>query len=148
MAPKNRHLGENGVGKNPNSDVVTEDIRVMAAAQFLPDRSEPDSVWFYAYRLRIVNEGEEPARLLSRHWVVLDANNQREEIVGDGVVGRQPNLGPGEAFEYSSACPLSTAWGTMEGTYTFERPDGRVFQVVIGRFFLVPSVDNAAVIDV
>lgn len=136
------------MGQDPNSEKVTEGIRVTAAAQFLPEKSEPDTVWFYAYRVRIVNEGDQAARLISRHWVVLDAHNRREEVVGEGVVGRQPNLEPGEDFEYSSACPLNTAWGTMEGSYTFERPDGSQFEVAIGRFFLVPSVDNAAAIDV
>ena len=128
----------------PNSDTVTHGIRVQAAAQFIPDRSEPDEMWFYAYRVRIINEGDERAKLLSRHWVVLDANNQRREVDGEGVVGRQPDLGPGEMFEYTSGCPLNTAWGTMEGCYTFLRPDGSTFEAEIGRFFLVPSVDNAA----
>lgn len=132
---------------NPNSNLTTAGIRVQAAAQFLPERSEPDDVWFYAYRVRIVNEGDRPAKLLSRHWVVLDANNHKEEVVGEGVVGRQPELGPGEMFEYTSGCPLGTAWGTMEGTYTFRRPDGEEFEVAIGRFFLVPSVENPAVTD-
>lgn len=128
---------------NANSDTLTEGIRIQAAAQFMPERSEPDDVWFFAYRIRIMNEGEERAQLLSRHWVVLDANNGKEEVVGEGVVGRQPDLGAGEMFEYTSGCPLGTAWGTMEGHYTFRRADGSEFDVPIGRFFLVTSVDNA-----
>ena len=128
---------------NANSNVTTEGVRVQAAAQLVPDRSEPDRLWWYAYRVRIVNEGTERVQLLSRHWVVLDANNDREEFVGEGVVGRQPQLGPGEMFEYTSSCPLSTAWGTMEGHYTFSRvDDDEEFDVSIGRFFLVPTVDN------
>ncbi|MDA1265804.1 MAG: Co2+/Mg2+ efflux protein ApaG [Planctomycetota bacterium] len=131
------------IKSSPNSDHTTEGIRVQAAAHFIPDRSERDALWYYAYRVRIVNEGTEHAQLLSRHWVVLDANNEKHEVVGEGVVGRQPDLGPGELFEYKSGCPLNTAWGTMEGTYTFRRPDGTTFEVAIGRFFLVPDVDNA-----
>lgn len=131
-----------------NSDQITGGIRVEAAAQFLPDRSEEGERWFYAYRVRITNEGTERARLISRHWVVLDANNAKEEVRGEGVVGRQPDLGPGEMFEYTSGCPLKTSWGTMEGTYAFERPGGDSFEVAIGRFFLVPSVDNAATLEV
>ena len=128
---------------NANSDLITEGVRVQAAAQLLPDRSEPEELWWYAYRVRIVNEGTERVQLLSRHWVVLDANNGREDFVGEGVVGQQPELGPGEMFEYTSSCPLSTAWGTMEGKYTFRRvEDGEEFEVPIGRFFLVPTVDN------
>ena len=128
---------------NANSDVTTQDVRVQAAAQLLPDRSEPDELWWYAYRVRIVNEGTERVQLLSRHWVVLDANNDREDFVGEGVVGQQPELGPGEMFEYTSSSPLSTAWGTMEVKYTFRRVDhGDELEVSIGRFFLVPSVDN------
>ena len=128
---------------NANSDTLTEGVRIQAAAQFMPERSEPDEVWFFAYRIRITNEGEDNAQLLSRHWVVLDSNNGKEEVMGEGVVGRQPDLGPGEMFEYTSGCPLGTAWGTMEGRYTFRRPDGTEFEVPIGRFFLVTSVDNA-----
>jgi ApaG protein len=132
---------------NANSDLLTGGIRIQAAAQYLPERSEPDEVWFYAYRVCITNEGTERAQLLSRHWVVLDANKVKEEVIGEGVVGRQPDLGPGEMFEYTSGCPLATAWGTMEGSYTFCRPDGAEFEVPIGRFFLVPSVDNAAALE-
>ncbi len=129
---------------NPNSDQCTQGIRVQAAAQYLPDRSEPDRLWFYAYRIRIENQGEERVHLLTRHWIILDANNAREEVHGEGVVGCQPVLGPGEVFEYTSACPLQTAWGTMEGSYTFLREDGSEFEVAIGRFFLAPSLGAAA----
>ncbi len=133
---------------NPNSDLITSGIRVEAAAQFSPERSDTDATWFYAYRVRITNEGRDRAQLLSRHWVVLDANNHKEEVVGEGVIGRQPDLAPGEVFEYTSGCPLGTAWGTMEGSYTFRRGDGSIFEVSIGRFFLAPSVDNADLVAV
>lgn len=124
----------------PSSDTATHGIRVQAAAQFLPDESDPDEKRFlYVYRIRIQNEGTSRAKLRSRHWIILDADNQREDVRGPGVVGKTPDLAPGESFEYMSSCPLRTAWGTMEGAYTFARPDGETFEVEIGRFFLVPT---------
>ncbi len=131
----------------PNSDTTTEGIRVQAAAQLVPDQSDPErGIHFYAYRIRISNEGGQPVQLMRRRWVVLDADNNRQVISGDGVVGAQPDLSPGQTFEYMSACHLTTEWGTMEGTYTFEREDGENFDAEIGRFFLVPTVDNAFVL--
>jgi ApaG protein len=128
------------VPQKPSSDKTTRGIRVQAAAQYMPDESDPQAGRFlYAYRIRIVNEGTQRARLRSRHWIILDADNRREEVRGAGVVGKQPDLAPGESFEYLSNCPLKTRWGTMEGSYTFERDDGTRFQTKIGRFFLVPS---------
>ncbi|MFO1009110.1 MAG: Co2+/Mg2+ efflux protein ApaG [Planctomycetota bacterium] len=123
------------------SDTTTEGIRVIAEAQFLPEESEPEQRQFvYAYRIRLRNEGTRRARLASRHWIILDADNHREDVRGPGVVGKHPDLKPGDEFEYTSGCSLRTKWGTMEGTYTFEREDGTPFDVAIGRFFLVPPV--------
>ena len=93
----------------------------------------------YAYRISMTNEGTERARLRSRHWVILDSENRREDVRGPGVVGEYPDLAPGESYSYVSYCPLPTTWGTMEGSYTFEREDGTRFPVGVGRFFLVPS---------
>jgi ApaG protein len=124
----------------PSSDTVTQGIRVQAAAQYMPGESDPDGKRFlYVYRIRIKNEGTRRAKLRSRHWIILDADNQREDVRGPGVVGKTPDLQPGESFEYMSSCPLKTTWGTMEGTYTFEREGGESFEVAIGRFFLVPT---------
>ena len=132
--------------QNPNSDTLTHGIRIQAAAQYLPQESDPDSnKYFYVYRVRIVNEGTRRARLLSRHWIILDANNHREDVVGEGVVGQHPSLGSGESFEYRSYCPLRTAWGTMEGEYKFARDGGEQFEARIGRFFLVPSAKNSVI---
>lgn len=134
--------------QTPNSDTVTEGIRVQAAAQYMPQESDPDrSQYVYVYRIRIANEGARRARLLSRHWVIVDGHNNREEVIGEGVVGKQPDLGPGEFFEYKSYCPLPTEWGTMEGTYQFRTEDGHEFEVRIGRFFLAPTVENSLVAD-
>lgn len=129
---------------SPDSDTLTQGIRVTAAARYAAAESQPGShQYLYEYRIRITNQGLERAKLRSRHWVILDANNQRAEVRGEGVVGKQPSLAPGESFEYRSSCPLRTRWGTMEGEYTFERDDGSRFEVEIGRFFLVPTGSKA-----
>lgn len=128
------------VADTPSSDVVTEGIRVQAAAQFVPDHSDPSRKHYqYVYRIVLTNQGQAPARLRTRHWVILDAHNERREVRGDGVVGEMPHLQPGETFHYESGCPLPTEWGTMEGSYEMERDDGERFQVAVGRFFLAPS---------
>ena len=133
------------VPRQANSDTVTEGIRVQAAAQFIPSDSNPEQKQFiYAYKIVITNEGTRRAKLKSRHWIILDADNHREDVRGPGVVGKTPDLAPGERFEYTSGCPLRTAWGTMEGTYTMEREGGEPFEAVIGRFFLVPSSPKIA----
>jgi ApaG protein len=128
------------MSSTPHSELVTEGIRIRADAQFLPQESDPEAGrHVYAYRITMSNEGERPARLLSRHWIILDSENRREDVRGPGVVGEYPKLQPGESYSYTSYCPLGTAWGTMEGSYTFEREDGTRFQASIGRFFLVPT---------
>ena len=123
---------------NPgHSDRTTEGIRIRVAAQYVPEQSDPDrSHYVFAYRVVITNVGERSAKLLSRHWLIKDANNHAREVRGPGVVGEQPDLAPGESFEYMSGCPLTTEWGTMEGTYSMSRDDGELFQAKIGRFFL------------
>jgi len=126
--------------QTPNSDVVSHGIRVRAAAQPVPERSDPESdTYEFVYRVTITNEGSTSARLLERHWVILDADNGRQDVRGPGVVGEQPYLAPGESYEYMSRCPLTTPWGTMEGSYTFERDDGSRFEAAVGRFFLVSA---------
>lgn len=123
---------------NPgHSDTTTEGVRIRVAAQFVPGESDPDQGRHtFAYRVLIANLGAGPVKLLSRHWVIKDANNETREVRGPGVVGETPELAPGESFEYMSSCPLQTAWGTMEGSYTMRRGDGSLFRARIGRFFL------------
>ena len=119
------------------SEAVTRGIRVQVRSQFVPERSDPaDSEWFFAYTIRIANESDRTAQLLSRHWVITDGNGRVEEVRGPGVVGKQPILGPGENFEYTSACPLKTSFGVMEGTYQMVSPDGEHFDVRIAPFCL------------
>jgi ApaG protein len=131
-----------------HSDVTTEGIRVRVGAQFLPDQSSPESQRFaYAYRVRIDNVGDRTAQLLRRHWVILDSDNGRREVKGEGVVGEQPVLAPGESFEYVSGATLATEWGTMEGHYRMVREDGTQFDAEVGRFFLTPTVAPLTALD-
>ncbi|MDL1892821.1 Co2+/Mg2+ efflux protein ApaG [Sphingobacteriales bacterium CHB3] len=119
------------------SDTTTEGIRVRAIATYLADQSQPsENKFVFAYRVFISNEGTKPARLISRHWVIINGNGDREDVEGPGVVGKYPRLAPGDVFEYTSFCPLDTEWGTMEGTYRMQSEDGSEFDVVIGRFYL------------
>lgn len=123
-----------------NSTTLTEGIQIHAAATYLPQESKPDNRrHVFAYRITMKNVGSENARLLSRHWVIVDSEGRREEVRGRGVVGEYPQLAAGEDYSYVSYCPLATSWGTMEGSYAFERDDGSTFQVEVGRFFLVPQ---------
>jgi len=128
------------LAKTPDSVAVTEGIRVHAAAHYLPDESDPTRpLHVYAYRIVITNVDSPPARLESRHWIIVDANGERRDVRGPGVVGEFPTLAAGESFEYVSRCPLTTTWGSMEGTYRFRRTDGSPFDVRVGRFFLIPT---------
>lgn len=126
------------------SETVTEGIRVRVWSSYVPERSEPDeSQWFFAYRIQISNEGGETAQLISRHWIITDANGRVEEVKGPGVIGKQPVLRPGESFEYTSACPLTTPFGTMEGTYQMIGENGRRFDATIAPFSLAePTAIN------
>ncbi len=119
------------------SDTTTDGIRVGATGFFIPEESNPDDKTFvFGYQVVIKNEGEVPATLLARHWVIIDGNGHREEVRGEGVVGQKPRLEPGQRFKYTSFCPLSTPWGTMEGSYQMKRDDGKVFEAQIKRFYL------------
>jgi ApaG protein len=134
---------------SPHSDLTTDGIRIHAAAEYLPQENVPPEFhvaeldqkkqFVFRYKITMTNTGSAPARLLSRHWVIVDGEGRREEVRGRGVVGEFPHLAPGESYSYVSFCPLATSWGTMEGTYTFERDDSSRFQVKVGRFYLVPS---------
>ena len=123
-----------------HSDVTTEGIRIQVAAQYLPEQSLPHQRRFcYAYRVRITNEGDETAKLISRRWVITDAKGDVEVVEGPGVVGKQPRLAPGERHEYMSGSTLPTEWGTMEGHYVMRRDEGGTFEAEIGRFFLAKN---------
>jgi len=121
----------------PRSEAVTEGIRVEVESRYHPDRSDPGGgQWFFSYTIRITNEGTGMARLMSRHWIITDADGQTEEVRGPGVVGQQPVLPAGQSFKYTSFCPLNTSFGTMHGTYEMAADDGRTFDVEIAPFAL------------
>jgi ApaG protein len=92
--------------------------------------------------VKITNEGEAPIRLISRYWLIVDAQGRSHEVRGEGVVGQQPRIMPGESHEYSSYCPLPTMWGTMEGRYQMRRDDGTTFDATVARFYLVAPRDE------
>ncbi len=120
-----------------SSEVVTEGVRITVRPAFLPEHScAPEKRFLFNYSVTIRNEGTMSIRLASRHWRIVDGDGDERLIDGAGVVGEHPELNPGDSFEYSSYCPMHTAWGTMEGHYSFER-DGVRFDAKVGRFFLV-----------
>lgn len=119
------------------SEAVTRGIRVRVVSEYAPDRSRPaDKEWEFLYTITIQNEGSETVQLLTRHWIITDGNGHVEEVRGPGVVGEQPILAPGEAFEYTSRCPLRTPFGTMKGTYQMVTRDGDHFDARIAEFTL------------
>jgi ApaG protein len=118
------------------STAVTEGIRVTVRSEFRPDRAEPGR-FLFTYTVQVRNEGEAAAQLVSRHWIITDAQGEVQEVVGEGVVGKQPHLEPGEEFEYSSYCVLPTPHGSMHGSYRMVRADGSSFDATIAPFALV-----------
>jgi ApaG protein len=120
-----------------SSEAVTEGVRVRVQSRYVPERSDPArNAWFFAYTILITNEGERTVQLLSRHWIITDGEGHTEHVRGPGVVGAQPVLPPGESFEYTSACPLRTAFGTMHGTYQMVTDDGERFDAEVAAFSL------------
>jgi len=118
------------------------DIKVIANAFYLPDQSdEEEDRYVFAYTITITNAGSVPAKLISRHWIITDADNKVQEVRGVGVVGEQPLLGPNESFEYTSGTSLATPVGTMRGSYQMVADDGTKFDAPIPEFTLsVPRV--------
>ena len=116
---------------------MTRGIRVEVESFYDPEHSSPqESYYFFAYRVRITNLGSEPAQLVSREWIITDADGKTERVQGPGVVGEQPLLAPGEDFEYTSFCPLSTPVGSMHGTYRMVLQSGESFDADIAPFAL------------
>lgn len=119
-------------------------IGIDVDTQFVPEQSDPDRKrYVFAYTITIRNRGHVPARLLTRHWIITDAAGQVQEVRGDGVVGEQPYLRPGDSFRYTSGAVIETPVGTMQGSYQMLRDDGRRFDAPIPVFRLyVPNVLN------
>lgn len=116
---------------------VKHKISVQAKAQFVPSESDPDEQrYVFAYRIMITNVGSVAAQLISRHWIITDANGKVQEVKGNGVVGEQPLLQPNQSFEYTSGAAIETPVGTMRGTYHMRSEDGRKFDATIPEFTL------------
>jgi ApaG protein len=126
------------------SDTTTRGIRIQVESAYVPDRSNPrEGSYFFVYHVRITNVGTETAQLISREWVITDAEGEVERVKGPGVVGEQPVLPPGGGFEYTSFCPLKTSVGSMQGSYQMVTTDGEKFDAAISPFTLaVPNALN------
>ena len=120
----------------------TRGVIVRVAVSFLAEQSDPSSGrWFWAYHIRLENSGAHEVQLLTRRWVITDGHGARHSVEGEGVVGEQPVLAPGESYDYVSGCPLSTPTGQMRGSYRMIGEDGSMFDIAIPRFPLVaPAV--------
>ncbi len=116
---------------------ITRDIEVTVEPNYMADRSEPDErAFFWSYTIVITNGGRETVQLRTRYWVITDAEGRRQEVRGEGVVGEQPTLAPGERFKYTSGVPLPTASGIMSGRYQMESEGGERFEIDVPTFSL------------
>jgi ApaG protein len=121
----------------PMSQAITNGILVTVKSAYMPERSSPTLRRFaFAYTVTIANQGKETTQLMSRHWVITDSEGETQEVRGDGVVGEQPVLAPGEAFEYTSWCVIATPTGSMRGTYQMVGQAGSRFDAEIASFRL------------
>lgn len=119
------------------SVAITHGIEVRVEPRYHPERSDPlHRRWFFSYTVTITNLGDEVVQLTSRHWIITNADGEVEEVRGAGVVGETPVLVPGQAFTYTSFCPLETSLGAMHGTYRMRMPSGEVFDAEIAPFTL------------
>ncbi|OIT37197.1 PREDICTED: uncharacterized protein LOC109241106 isoform X1 [Nicotiana attenuata] len=130
-----------------SSDATTLGIRVQVRSVYIEGRSHPSKgLYFFAYRIRITNNSDRPVQLLRRHWIITDANGKTENVWGIGVIGEQPVILPNTGFEYSSACPLGTPSGRMEGDFEMKHIDkvgSRTFNVAIAPFSLSKVGDGS-----
>jgi ApaG protein len=125
---------------------VTRNIRVTVKPQFLESQSVPEQQKFvWAYTITVENRSEETVKLLTRHWIITDGLGRKQEVKGDGVVGEQPTLNPGDSFEYSSGCPLSTPSGLMEGSYGMINHRTEMFEIAVPPFSLDSPYDRHSV---
>jgi ApaG protein len=120
---------------------TTRGITVRVSVSFLPEQSEPaKGRWFWAYHIRIENEGQMAAQLMTRRWEITDGRGAKSLVEGDGVVGDQPVVMPGASYDYVSGCPLTTPSGHMVGSFGMVAEDGSSFDVAIPKFLLTAPV--------
>jgi ApaG protein len=126
------------------SSAETDGIRVRVQSHYLADQSSPrDARYVFAYTITISNESARTAQLRTRHWIITDGRGARHSVEGEGVVGEQPLIAPGESYDYVSGCPLATPTGNMQGTYRMIGEDGAAFDVTIPKFgLLAPAVET------
>ncbi len=124
------------------SKAITRGVRVQVRSKFVPERSSPPTSWFFAYEVTIANESDVAVQLVSREWIITNGEGVVQTVAGPGVVGEQPRLEPGEAFQYVSACPLDTAVGTMKGHFVMTTGADERFEAEVAEFVLL---DPAAV---
>jgi ApaG protein len=119
------------------TDSSLNNIQINVQTRYIEDQSNPEKNYYiFAYTITIVNKGQQPAKLLTRHWVITDSNHKVQEVRGDGVIGEQPVLKPGEQFVYTSGTMLETSVGTMKGSYQMEADDGFQFDATVEEFVL------------
>lgn len=123
---------------------LAKQVKVKVRSYFIEQRSKDDETLFvFGYQVNIVNQASSSVQLLSRHWLITDANGNKSEVQGDGVIGQQPHIAPGEEYQYSSGTIFKTPVGTMEGCYTMIDEDGEQFTVAITPFRLaLPHIIN------
>ena len=126
---------------------ITRQIEVTVEPNFMPERSSAENrQYFWSYTIVITNTGAETVQLRTRHWIITDASGRKQEVRGEGVVGKQPVLAPGERFEYTSGVPLATTSGFMTGHYQMESESGERFEIDVPTFSL-DSPDNNRVLN-
>lgn len=127
------------------SSSTTHGFSVQVEPRFLPQNSDPARSHFvFAYHISITNGSLQTATLRRRRWLIIDAEGLSHVVEGDGVVGQQPTLEPGDTYEYTSFCPLETRWGTMEGSFTLQSEEAGLFEIAVGRFYLIGPALQAA----
>ena len=130
-------MSETPMSETPMSETMTQGIKIQVVPKFLAEKSNPQANKFiFSYTVTITNTSKIAAQLVSRKWIIKDADGDIDTVEGPGVVGEKPVLQPGQSFEYTSFCPLETPFGTMEGHYNMVAADGRRFKAIIEPFGL------------